>query len=84
MLLEALPKEERDAILDPKKSSNKLPVKETNRPETTPNPEMKVDEAKPTPESSRKQGKKKETEIEQVSNSSFLYYTHPTDLPLQG
>jgi len=83
MLLEALPKEERDAILDPKKGSNKLPAKETNCPETTPNPEMKVDEAKPTQESSRKQGKKKETEIEQASNS-FLYYTHPTDLPLQG
>jgi len=70
--LEALPQEERDAILDPKKSSNKFPSKEMNRPETTPNPEVKVDDARPTPESSRKQGKKKEdNENEQVSNAIF-------------
>ena len=76
MLLEALPKEERDAILDPKKSSNKLPAKETKRPETTPNPEVKVDEANPTPESSRKQGKKKEDAGNEQASNSFFFVVH--------
>ncbi|KAF9533495.1 hypothetical protein CPB83DRAFT_880065 [Crepidotus variabilis] len=55
---DALSQDERNALIDPKKT-HKLPNKEMNRPETTPNPEMKVDE-KPASESAKKQGKKKE------------------------
>jgi hypothetical protein len=60
VLLESLPEEERNAILDPKKTANKLPAKKINRPETTPKPEAKTEESTTAPESSKKQGKRKE------------------------
>ena len=53
-LLEALPEEERNVILDPRKTSNKSPAKQTNRPETTLNLGMKAEENKSVSESSKK------------------------------
>lgn len=53
-----MPEEERNIILGPKKTVNKLPAKQMNRLETTSSSEMKAGESKP--ESSKKQGKRKE------------------------
>ncbi|CAA7265402.1 unnamed protein product [Cyclocybe aegerita] len=63
-LFHALPQEARDAIIDPKKTSMKLPPKELNRPEITPNPDSNLDDAKSTPQSSKSQSKKKADEPE--------------------
>ena len=60
VLLEALQEEERNAILDPKKTVNKLPAKQVNRPDTTPTPGAEAEETKLAPESSKKKGKRRE------------------------
>lgn len=65
-LFEALPQEERDAIIDPKGTS-KLPAKELNMPSgegTSPNSDLKSDDNKASSSTSKKQGKKKADEVE--------------------
>ncbi|KAJ3508632.1 hypothetical protein NLJ89_g5647 [Agrocybe chaxingu] len=69
-LFQALPQEARDVIIDPKKTSTKLPPKELNRPETTPNPDSNLDDAKSTPQSSKSQGKTKADEPENDKNDT--------------
>ena len=72
VLLEAMPEEERNNILGPKKTVNKLPTKQMNRLETTSSSEIKAEEG--TPESSKKQGKKNEyAENDEV----FISFTYP-------
>ena len=63
-LFEALTKEERDAILDPK-GANKLPAKELNKPQGSQSSDTsRADESKTVPQSTKKQGKKKAEEVE--------------------
>ena len=63
-LFEALTKEERDGILDPK-GGNKLPAKELNKPQGSQSSDTsRADESKTVPQSTKKQGKKKAEEVE--------------------
>ncbi|KAF8968365.1 hypothetical protein BDZ97DRAFT_431832 [Flammula alnicola] len=68
LLFEALSQEERDALIDPK-GANKLPTKELNKPGPSQSSDAKVDDARNTPQSSKKQGKKKAEEAENDNQS---------------
>jgi len=61
-MFESSSEEERDVIIDPK-GSNKLPAKELNKPSASQTSDIKGDE-KETPQSTKKQGKKKAEEVE--------------------
>jgi chromatin assembly factor 1 subunit A len=69
-LFEALSQEERDAIIDPK-GTNKLPTKELNKPVASTSSEAKTDDGKGTPQSAKKQGKKKADEPENDNVSPY-------------
>ena len=72
-MLEALPQEERDVILEPKKVVNRLPAKEVNRQNASPNPGTQLEAVTSIPESSKRQGKKKEdAEDEEVCNLTII------------
>ncbi|KAF8162912.1 hypothetical protein B0H34DRAFT_299811 [Crassisporium funariophilum] len=65
-IFEALPQEDRDAIIDPR-GATKLPTKELNlpKPETSSvNLDIKADENKPSSSNSKKLGKKKADDVE--------------------
>ncbi|KDR81817.1 hypothetical protein GALMADRAFT_240043 [Galerina marginata CBS 339.88] len=63
LLFEAYSQEERDTIIDPK-GTNKLPTKELNKPERSEGSVGPTVDTKETPQSSKKQGKKKAEESE--------------------
>lgn len=69
-LFDALPQEERDAIIDPK-GANKLPSKELNKPIASTSSETMHEDVKCTPQSSKKQGKKKADEPENDNVSPY-------------
>ncbi len=72
-MLEALPQEEQDVILEPKKVVNRLPAKEMNRQNASPNPGTQLADVTPIPESSKRQGKKKEdAENEEVWDLTII------------
>lgn len=69
-LFEALSQEERDVVIDPK-GTNKLPTKELNKPVAS--SEGKTEDGKGTPQSAKKQGKKKADEHENDNVSPYPY-----------
>jgi len=73
VMLESLPQEERDVILEPKKVVNRLPAKEVIRQNASPNPGTQLEDVTSIPESSKRQGKKKEdAEDEEVCNLTII------------
>jgi hypothetical protein len=70
-MLEALPQEERDVILEPKKVVNRLPAKEVNRRNVSPNLGTQLEDVTSIPESSERQGKE-DAENEEVCNLTII------------
>ena len=66
LLFESLSQEERDAIID-RKGTSKLPTEElnvSNGERTSQNSDLKDGDGRPSPSSSKTQGKKKMDEVE--------------------